>query len=112
MCSDKCTRFHTEIELADQTIYLAQSQYTDTGPTSPSTDPITPGVWQGSHRSATFEVAGMTRTEKKKKKIPTKKAGIEPRVCRSRSLQRDLEGIEEHLVVQLDELGSGADVVG
>ena len=24
-----------------------QSQYTDTGPTSPSTDPITPGAWQG-----------------------------------------------------------------
>ena len=40
---------HTEIEVAHQTFYLTQSQYTDTGPTSPSADPITPGAWQGSH---------------------------------------------------------------
>ena len=39
---------HTEIEVADQTSYLTQPQYTDTGPTSPSADPITPGAWQGS----------------------------------------------------------------
>ena len=45
---------HTEIEVADQTFYLTQSQYTDTRPTSPSTDPITPGAWQGSHWSANF----------------------------------------------------------
>ena len=31
---------HTEIEVADPTFYLTQSQYTDTGPTSPSTDAI------------------------------------------------------------------------
>ena len=31
---------HTEIELADQTFRLTQSQNTDTWPTSPSTDPI------------------------------------------------------------------------
>ena len=37
-----------EIEVADQTFHLTQSQYTDTGPTSPSADPITPGAWQGS----------------------------------------------------------------
>ena len=54
ICSDNCTRCHTEIEVADQTFYLTQSQYTDTGPTSPSTDPITPGAWQGSHWSANF----------------------------------------------------------
>ena len=30
---------HTEIEVADPTFYLIQSQYTDTGPTSPSADP-------------------------------------------------------------------------
>ena len=30
------------------------SQYTDTGPTSPSTDPIMPGAWQGSHWNAIF----------------------------------------------------------
>ena len=55
---------HTEIEVADQTFYLTQSQYTDTGPTSPSADPITPGAWQGSHWSANFEVTGMTRPGK------------------------------------------------
>ena len=49
VCSDNCTCCHTEIEVADQTFHLTQSQYTDTGPTSPSTDPITPGAWQGSH---------------------------------------------------------------
>ena len=60
ICSDNFTRWHTEIEVADQT-YLTQSQYSDTGPTSPSADPITPGAWQGSHWSANFEVTGMTR---------------------------------------------------
>ena len=55
---------HTEIEVADRTFYLTQSQYTDTGPTSPSADPITPGPWQGSHWSANFSVTGMTRPRK------------------------------------------------
>ena len=54
ICSDNFTCCHTEIEVADPTFYLTQSQYTDTGPTSPSADPITPGVWQGSHWSANF----------------------------------------------------------
>ena len=61
ICSDKFTCCHTETEFADQTVHLTQSQYTDTGPTSPSTDLITPGVCQGSHWSANFEVTGMTR---------------------------------------------------
>ena len=54
ICSDNFTCCHTEIQVADQTFYLTQSQYTDTGPTSPSADPITPGAWQGSHWSANF----------------------------------------------------------
>ena len=54
ICSDKFTCCHTEIEVADQTFYLTQSQNTDTGPTSPSADPITPGAWQGIHWSANF----------------------------------------------------------
>ena len=54
ICSDNFTCCHTEIEVADQTFHLTQSQYTDIGPTSPSTDPITPGTWQGSHWSANF----------------------------------------------------------
>ena len=64
ICSDNLTCCHTEIEVADPTFYLTQSQYTDTGPTSPSADPITPGAWQGSHWSANFEVTGMTRPRK------------------------------------------------
>ena len=52
ICSDNFTCCHTEIEAADQTFFLTQSQYTDTGPTSPSADHITPGAWQGSHWSA------------------------------------------------------------
>ena len=63
-CSDKFACCHTEIEVADQTFHLTQSQNTDTGPTSPSADPITPGAWQGSHWSANFEVTGMTRPRK------------------------------------------------
>ena len=54
ICFDNFTCCHTEIEVSDQTFYLTQSQYTDTGPTSPSADPITPGAWQGSHWSADF----------------------------------------------------------
>ena len=54
ICSDNLMSCHTEIEVADQTFYLTQSQYTDTGPTSPSADPITPGAWQGSHWNANF----------------------------------------------------------
>ena len=54
ICSDSFTCCHTEIEAADPKFYLTQSQYTDTGPTSPIADPITPGAWQGSHWSANF----------------------------------------------------------
>ena len=44
ICSDKLTCYHTEIEDADQTFYFTRSQYTDTRPTSPSTDPVKPGA--------------------------------------------------------------------
>ena len=54
ICVDKFTCCHTEIEVPDPIFYLTQSQYTDTGPTSPSANPITPGAWQGSHWSASF----------------------------------------------------------
>ena len=54
ICTDNFTCCHTEIEAANQTFHLTQSQYTDTGPTSPSADPITPGAWQGSHWSDNF----------------------------------------------------------
>ena len=48
-CSDNCTCCHTEMEAADQTFILNQSQYTDNGRTSPIADPVMPGAWQGSH---------------------------------------------------------------
>ena len=44
ICSDNCMCCRTETEAADQTFYLTQSQHTDTGPTSPTADPITPGA--------------------------------------------------------------------
>ena len=64
ICSDNCTCCHTETEVADQTFHLTQSQYINIGSTSLSTDPLTPGVWQGSQWSANFEVTGMTRPQK------------------------------------------------
>ena len=79
ICSDNLTCCHTEIEVANPTFYLTQSQYTDTDPTIPSADPITPGAWQGSHWSANFEVTGMTQPEK----IPAQ-AVFEPEIFRSR----------------------------
>ena len=68
ICSDNFTCCHTEIEVADQTIYLTQSQYTDTGPTSPSADPITPGAWQGSHWNANFLSHWYDSTPKKSRR--------------------------------------------
>ena len=47
------------MEVADQTFYLTQLQYTDTRPTSPSHGLIVPGTWQVSHWSASFYVTGM-----------------------------------------------------
>ena len=51
ICSDSCVCCHTEIEVADQTFCLTQSQDTDTQPTSPSADSIKPAAWQCSHWS-------------------------------------------------------------
>ena len=45
---------HTKTDVADQTFHLIQSQYTDTGPTSHSTDPIAPGAWQSRHWECQF----------------------------------------------------------
>ena len=78
ICSYNCTCCHTEIEVADQTSCVTQSQYADTGSTSPSADSITPGTWQGGHCSANVWVTGMTRPGN----IP--QTGIEPWIFRSR----------------------------
>ena len=53
ICSGNFTCCHTEIEVADQTFYLTQSKYTDTGPTSPGADPISPGAWHYSVSAGT-----------------------------------------------------------
>ena len=45
ICSDNFMCCHTDRGVAVQTFHLTQSQYTDTEPTSPSTDPIEPGTW-------------------------------------------------------------------
>ena len=79
ICSDDFTCCRTEIQVADQAFHLTQSPYTDTGPTSPSTDPITPGVWQGSTGVPIFEVTCMTRP----REIPAQ-AGFEPLLIRSK----------------------------
>ena len=54
ICSDKSTCCHTEIKDADPTCCVAQLLYTDTGPSSPSTDPLAPGAWQGVSWSTGF----------------------------------------------------------
>ena len=43
ICSEKCTCCHIRIEATGHTCYLSQSRNTNTGPTSPNTDPSTPG---------------------------------------------------------------------
>ena len=77
--SDNFTCCHTEVEAENQTFYLTQSRYTDTGLTSPSTDPITPGTWQGSHWRVNFELLVWFNPGK----IPPQ-AGFEPGIFRSR----------------------------
>ena len=76
-CSDKFTCCHTEIKVAEQTFYLTRSRYTDTGPTSPSADPMTPDAWQGSHWGINFSVISMAPCGKRSRKNRTQ-------VCRSR----------------------------
>ena len=78
-CSENYMCCHTAKEVADPTFYLTQAQYNDTGQTSPSADPISPGAGQSSHWSAWSHWYDSTR-----KKKPTVQAGIELRIFRSR----------------------------
>ena len=80
ICSDNCACCHAKTEVADRTFSLTQSQYTDTGPTSPGADPITPSAQQGSHWNVSFEVTCMTRPGKK----IYGKSRIRTQVCRCR----------------------------
>ena len=54
ICSDNCTCCHNEIGVVDQACYLTEIQYTDTRPTSPSTDPVTPGARKAATRVPTL----------------------------------------------------------
>ena len=51
ICYNNFMRCHAD---TDQTCHFIQSQYTDTRPTSPNTDPIMPGAWHGSRRIQFF----------------------------------------------------------
>ena len=73
--SDKRAYCHTEIEVTGQHFYLTKSQYTDTRLTSPSADPITPGIWRISHWSISYIVTGMTQCGNRS----MAQTGIEPR---------------------------------
>ena len=55
ICSGNFTCCHTEIEVANPTFHLTQSQYADTGPT---------GRAPGSQLSVNFEATDMTRPRK------------------------------------------------
>ena len=52
ICTDNFTCCHTEIQSCRFNFPSHPSQYTDTGPASHSTDPITPGAWQGKHSTS------------------------------------------------------------
>ena len=77
ICSDNFMCCHTEIQVADPTFYLTQSQYTDTGPISPSADPMTPG------RVATGVPILKSLVRLDPEKIPAQ-AGFEAGIFRSR----------------------------
>ena len=77
-CTGTFTSCHTEIEVADQTFYLTQSQYTDTGPTSPS--------WPYSARRLAgwpLKCQFLSHWYDSTGKIPSQ-AGFEPWILRSR----------------------------
>ena len=79
VCSDNFTCCHTEIEVADQTFYLTKSQYTVTGQTSPSTDPITPAPGRVATGVPMFEPLVLLDPEKILAQV-----GFEPGTFRSR----------------------------
>ena len=60
MCSYNLTCCHTETEVANRTCHLSQLQHTDTGPTSPGPDPVTPDAWQCNHQTTKGYVTSMT----------------------------------------------------
>ena len=56
ICLDVCTCCHTEIEVADHTCCLTQSQCTDARPTHPRAEPVPPDAWHSSHGSTKLPI--------------------------------------------------------
>ena len=83
ICSGKFACCHTETEVADQTFYFTESQYTDAGPTSPSADPVTPCAFQ-----VATGVPFLSHLYDSTLKNPHARAGIEPRIFRFRGGRR------------------------
>ena len=92
ICSDNSTCCHTEIQVADQTFHLTQSQYTKSGQTRPSTDPMTPGAWQGSHWSAN-NLLVWEKSRRKQESNPGSSA-LEADALTTRPMRRRLFGGE------------------
>ena len=109
--SDNFTRCHTEIEVVEQTFHLTQSQYTDTGPTSPSTYPITPGAWQGSHSSANFQVTNSTPEKSQTRDLPLSRRTPLPLGQRG-GLKERQDGAHTDLSERYDAKSSGNRKVG
>ena len=68
ICEENFMCCHTVIEVADQAFFLNQSQHTDTGPTSPSADPISQVPDRVAHAVPIFKSLVWLDPEKRKKK--------------------------------------------
>ena len=76
ICWGSCTCCRTETEVADQTVCLTQSQYTDTGPTGPCVDPITPGAWLGNTHTHTHTHTHTQRERERERERERDWAGV------------------------------------
>ena len=95
ICSDNCTYCHTEKEVSDQTFSLTQSQYTVTGPTSPSTDPITPGAWQGQFGSHWCD--STAKESRRKRDSNPGSSALEANALTTRPTRRSIPEIHKHV---------------
>ena len=87
-CSDHCTFCHTDIEVTDQTFYLTQSQFTDTGPTGPSDDRVTPGACQDSHQRGQFLSHWYDSTRERKRESNPGSSALEADTLTTRPKRR------------------------
>ena len=83
--------------------YAPSSQYTDTGPTIPSADPITPGAWQYSHWSAMFKSRVLLDPEKsprRKRESNPRSSAFEADTLTARPTRRPLAAYHRRESVQ------------